>query len=107
MNDSFSSLSSGRDLDNDIKYCTVNLSVSHVVATGGDAHLGEPVQDLLDLLVSGGGVYLDVRVVHQHVVQVGNLQAQPFLAEQNREAVLQCLEIFRPEQRADKIVITF
>ena len=70
--------------------------MSHVVATGGDAHSRESVEDLLDLLVSGGGVYLDVRMVHQDVVQVGNLQTQPFLAEEKREAVLQCLEIFRP-----------
>ena len=72
----------GSDLDNDIKYCTVNLSVSHVVATtGADAHSRESVQDLLYLLVSGGGVYLDVRIVHQHVVKVRNLQTQPVLAE--------------------------
>ena len=63
----------GPDLDNDIEYCTINLSVSHVVATGGDVYFGESVEDLLDLLVSGGTVYLDVRMVHQDVVQVGHL----------------------------------
>ena len=71
--------------------------MSHVVATtGADAHSRESVQDLLYLLVSGGGVYLDVRMVHQDVVQVGDLQTHPALAEEDREAVLQCLEIFRP-----------
>ena len=58
----------GSDLHNDIKYCTINLSVSHVVATGGDAHSRESVEDLLDLLVGCGGVYLDVRMGHQDVV---------------------------------------
>ena len=91
--------SPGPDLDNDIKYCTINLSVSHVMASGGHVHFGESVQDLLDVLVSGGGVYLDVRMVHQDVVQVGNLQTHPFFREQEGKAVLQCLEIFRPERQ--------
>ena len=60
--------SPGPNLDNDIKYCTINLSVSHVVTAGADAHSRESVEDLLDLLVGGGGVYLDVRMGHQDVV---------------------------------------
>ena len=54
-----------------------------MVAAGGDAHSRESVEDLLDLLVSGGGVYLDVRMVHQDVVKVGHLQTHPALAEED------------------------
>ena len=78
-----------------------------MVAAGGDAHSRESVEDLLDLLVSGGGVYLDVGLTHQDAVEVRDLQAQPVLAEEKREAVLQCLEILRPAGGDENIVIKF
>ena len=74
---------------------------------GCEARLGKSVQDLLDLLVSGGGVYLDVGLTHQDAVEVRDLQAQPVLAEEKREAVLQCLEILRPAGGDENIVIKF
>ena len=49
-------------------------------ASGGHVHFGESVQDLLDVLVSGGGVYLDVRMIDEDVVEVRNLQTCPFFA---------------------------
>ena len=56
------------------------------------------MHDLLDLLLCGGGVDLDVRVIDQDVVKVGHLQVGPFLAEQKGEAVLECSKIFRPRE---------
>ena len=83
------------DLDHHIQDGTVDIRVSHVALAGADGHtLREPVDDLLDLLLCGGGVDLDVRMTDQDVVKVGHLQMGPFLAEQKGEAVLECSEIF-------------
>ena len=55
--------------------------MGHVAAVGG-CHTGrtESVYDLLDLLVRSGGVYLDVRMIDEDVVEVRNLQTCPFFA---------------------------
>ena len=79
--------------------------MSHVALAGADGHaLGEPVHDLLDLLLCGGGVDLDVRMIDQDVVKVGHLQVGPFLAEQKGEAVLECSKIFRPRVTVKEIL---